>query len=556
MQCASAIIVLFFLALPVSAQQAAVAPPPVKQATVEGRVFKAATGEPLRKAWVTMWKVEGGKESYSATTDAGGNFLLKGVQPGRYRLRAWRNGYVSQELGQRLPNQSGTALTLTPDQRVKDVFFRLVPAAVISGRVYDEDGEPLVGVVVQAMRYTYMEGQRRPIPVAFAVTNDLGEYRLHGLLSGRYYVSANYRPGVGGAFEPGGASALASRSGPDLAYAPTYYPGTNDPARAVPIELHEAEESSGIDITFLPTTGVTVRGQVLNSITGQPGRRSFVVLTSRDPVVRNLLFMPTVVDDPQGRFEIHNVTPGSYFVTAQWNDGGKMYVGRQAIEVANADVEGLSVVIGAGLELRGRVRVEGDVPMDLADLQVWLKPSSDVPMSIPTAAVKSDGSFTFSNVTADLYRLLLRGLREDSYLKSATLSGDDILEAGLDLATGQAPGMLDIVVSASGGRLEGSVLCNQELLPGARVVLVPDASRRAHSELYKTVTTDQNGRFTLQGIVPGEYKLFAWQAIELGAYEDPDVLRAFEDKGIHVRIQEGARLSMQVEAIPSAEHLR
>ena len=73
--------------------------------------------------------------------------------------------------------------------------------------------------------------------------------------------------------------------------------------------------------------------------------------------------------------------------------------------------------------------------------------------------------------------------------------------------------------------------------------------------MYKTATTDQDGRFTLQGISPGEYKLFAWQAIEPGAYEDPDILKTVEDKGVQVSVQEGARLTIQLEAIPGVECL-
>src|SRR6266702_2625432 len=115
---------------------------------------------------------------------------------------------------------TGTILSLVPGQHVKDVLFRLVPAAVITGRVVDEDNEPLLGATVQALRYGYVRGQRQLVPAGEEQTNDLGEYRIHSMAPGRYYVSAVYGRG-------NFASVTTAASSTETeGYEAVFYPGT------------------------------------------------------------------------------------------------------------------------------------------------------------------------------------------------------------------------------------------------------------------------------------------------------------------------------------------
>ena len=125
-----------------------------------------------------------------------------------------------------------------------------------------------------------------------------------------------------------------------------------------------------------------------------------------------------------------------------------------------------------------------------------------------------------------------------------------MLESGLD-ATHAVTGSLEIVLSSNGGFVEGVVLnANDQPETGATVVLVPDEPRRGQSRRYKSVTTDQYGRFTIKAIPPGGYKLFAWEEIEDGAYENPDFLKTFEALGEPRTIREGSRESAQLKLIP------
>jgi hypothetical protein len=165
--------------------------------------------------------------------------------------------------------------------------------------------------------------------------------------------------------------------------------------------------------------------------------------------------------------------------------------------------------------------------------------------------VKADGSFLFPNVSDGEYRVDAWDLPEDCYLKSARLGGESVLETGLKVSSGQAAGSLEIVLSSPGGRVEGVVTKEGQPFGGGHVVLVPEASRRTQMRLFKLASTDQYGRFILRGIAPGEYKLFAWEELESGAYQDPDFLKRYEDQGETLRITENGRHAIQLKLIAS-----
>ncbi len=167
--------------------------------------------------------------------------------------------------------------------------------------------------------------------------------------------------------------------------------------------------------------------------------------------------------------------------------------------------------------------------------------------------MRQDGSFEIDQVGEGDYRVQLWELPEDVYLKSAQLAGEDVLDSGLRVSRKQPPGLLELVLSANGGRIDGGVMKDQQPFSGARVILIPEPSRRTLDRFYKETSTDQYGRFTLRGIVPGDYKLFAWETVEEGAYRSPDFLRSYEDRGQAVHVDEGSHLAEQLQLIPAGE---
>jgi len=126
-----------------------------------------------------------------------------------------------------------------------------------------------------------------------------------------------------------------------------------------------------------------------------------------------------------------------------------------------------------------------------------------------------------------------------------------VLTAGVTIDTKQAPGSLDIVISPNGANVDGAISKDHQPFQGATVAIVPDHPHRGEKRLFKSTTTDQNGHFTLQGLAPGDYKVFAWEKIEPGAYTSPEFLQPFENLGESVHITEGSHNSVQVDLIPA-----
>jgi len=161
-----------------------------------------------------------------------------------------------------------------------------------------------------------------------------------------------------------------------------------------------------------------------------------------------------------------------------------------------------------------------------------------------------DGTFTLKDVMAGEYMLSVVLLPPTDYIKQALYDGSDVLNGPL-LVTSSGPGTLTIVLSSKGGQITGTVV-DAKRLParGVQAVLVPD-EHRDRAELYKTAMTDDAGRITLTGIAPGNYKLFAWEALEPYAYYDPKVIERFEQQGTPVHVTETSTASVEVRMIPA-----
>ncbi len=244
-------------------------------AAIAGTVVKASTGEPLKKAQVVMNKEEEIRDEHPlyAITDATGHFSRERISPGRYNLEVRRAGYLTARYGQgQQPDRRGAVFTLAVGQKISDLLFRLQRTAVISGRVQDEDGEPVRDLNVEAFRRTIVGGKPKIKAQRPGSTNDLGEYRIFDLPPGRYLILASSTRGT-----------FFEDSGPN--YPATYFPGTTEIARASAIEVKSGDEVLGIDIVMAPRPSnqtFKIHGHVLNSIPGYTDGMAVVMAIPRD----------------------------------------------------------------------------------------------------------------------------------------------------------------------------------------------------------------------------------------------------------------------------------
>jgi protocatechuate 3,4-dioxygenase beta subunit len=548
MKVLSLLVLILMLARSVTAQAAKATPAPSKdQCSVAGMVVKLAGSEPLRKARVRLQSLEDRTHAISTATDAGGRFELKGIEPGRYSLTVSRVGFVTQTYGQKKTDDPGAALTLHAREEIKDLLFRLVPSAVIAGRILDEDGEPIPSAIVSGLREVYSEGKRSLSTSSVVGTNDLGEYRLFGLQPGRYFVNAVNRGS--GQFREGQEDSDVHQQG----YAKMYYPGTPDAAKASFIAIKAGEEIPSVDILMRQVLVYRIRGNVYNQITHRPGTGMSIFLTSKENRLElNVGQYEVTAEKQDGSFEVPDVLPGPYTLTALWFDEGKSYQAHVSVEVGNADVDGVAVTIAQGASINGRIIWDGQPSLDKEELSVAAS-SADLTFNLyDFARVNAGNSFTLKNVGEGTYRAVVTGQSKDCYIKDVQYGGSSALEDGFAVGRG-SPASLEITISPHGARIQGTV-ADADGLPavGVWVTLVPDAARRTQYRLYKMQTTDQHGRFDLRGIAPGEYKLFSWEDVELGAWQDAEFLKPFEDKGEKISVQEGNTKSVALTSIKTA----
>jgi len=535
-------------------------------ATIGGIVTKDPGSEPIKKALIELIaENQSDAGNYTALTGADGNFRIEDIVPGRYRLFVERTGY--QEVDKHRRRAEGRALTLAAGQELKDIVIRLQAAAVVEGRITDEDGDPMAEAQVAVLRQSFVAGRSQWEQVGAERTNDIGEYRIPGLTAGSYFVSVTPPPNFRSLIEtssnaapaaPPHDSTFAADKPAAAAYQTTYYPGTGDRAQAAHIELHAGDDFP-VNLSLMPSPSVSIRGSVVNLPSGSSAA---IMLRSKD---FNLVLNGAEVHK-DGSFEIRDVSPGAYTIFATIENTAVPMVARQSLQVASANVESLRLVPQAGGAIRGRLRMEsnGNSRPDPSQMFLLLRSADgdDDALSSLTSAegsstvaqVKADGSFEWKNIPAGHYFIQISdaSAMPDWFLKSVAAAGRDIADSGISVSDGTTA--LDLVASANGAVVEGVVDSQKgEPIAEAVVVAVPEARLRSHPDRFRKAISDQQGRFTLTGLPPGDYTLFAWESIEGDAYCNSEFLKSFEGQGKSLHLNERDRVSMRLKGIPAME---
>jgi hypothetical protein len=506
--------------------------------TISGRVVTAAEAAPLKSARVVLVperKTTGNPQVYSAMSDDDGKFHIKGVPAGRYRFFASHNGYVDQQF-QSAGVDKGGVLALRAGEEVKDVLFRMTLAAVITGRVDDEDGEPMANIQVLALQRPSEEEREdnpwlRHTELSAATggqTDDRGQYRLFGLKPGEYYIRAidQFMPTT---MTMGTASddwALHESLGSQ--YAPVYYPGVNQVGQAEAVLVRPGEEGEA-DFILRRVRTVEVSGKVVG-VDGKSAIDCYVELieTPATEFSLNLNASP----DSKGEFKIRGVPPGSYMLIAEETASDeRRHRAREKIEVGEDNLESVTLFLGRGTTVSGQVTVQaGTVSIERLSVSLF---SPDEIFPGGWSRVKKDGSFEILDVSDGSFIFDLNGLEEGHYLRSARVGRDDILTNGLQIEKGQTAGAIQVIVSKSTAQLEGAVTQNGAAVVTARVRVSPLPETPYNRARAQSTRTDQSGHFMLAAIAPGRYKVvakFSGQNKAKPAMSDPQTVDISENE--------------------------
>ena len=516
-------------------------------AVLRGQIVAADSGTPIRRAQVRVSGV-GLRDARVTTTDAQGRFEVRELAAGRYTLTASKGGFVTLQYGQRRPGESGTPLEIGDAQTLDKLIIGLPRGSVISGRITDEFGEPVVNAAVTAWRYAFVGGTRRLVRAgARDTTDDQGLYRLFGLAPGDYLVSGVLRTGE------------VTDAGDDLSgFAPTYFPGTPNSTEAQRVRVALSQEQGGISFGLLATRLVRVWGQVI-SATGTAHWGGMVMLSGANgaEAQRGPGFLQGGSGgriEGDGSFYIANVAPGRYQLQARAGDRQNGEFARMDLTVGLEDVAGLMVVTAPAGRIQGTVVTDtGDpLPAGAGGVQVVARPAvPDLPIAGPAGAgggqarVGADGAFDLGNVTDS--RLLRVNAPSGWALRAVRSNGNDVTDVPLDVAPGQVLTGVEVVITKKLSHAEGAVLdARKQPVLDATVVLFPinENLRGVQSRFIRSARPDQEGRFRLSALPPGEYLAIAVQGLEDGQDSDPEFLAAVEDQAIRVTIEDGETKSV------------
>ena len=519
--------------------------------SIKGRVVAVDNGQGMGKVTLSLIPAERREEGRPVTvrTTPDGNFEFKQVAPGRYRLFASRNGYARQGYGQKPGSESdlasATPLDVRSGETLNNINLSLLRGGAIEGRVVDQDGEPAARIQVSLIRARYVQGRRVLQPAGSDQTDDRGQFRIYDIPPGTYYLMAT--PRVFGMTDENRA-----------VYPPIYFPGVLDPQEAGKVKMVAGGELRGYDLTLFETTGYQITGRV-TSPDGQPPRRVFV---TAHKVPSSGLTQPSSAQGTgaQGEFTLRGLIPGSYRLVAQERREDRFLTGSTVVEIGNQDVAGVALALGNGAELQGRVAWEGQKqPGNLTTLRVTAIPLGDTPGSgfrargSAGANLQDDGTFVLKDLVEGPARIVLSQPPGGAYVKSIRAQGKDVTDSPLDLHSGDRIQGVEVVIATDGAQLSGSVKegTNGPAVPSASILLFPaDAQLIGPNSRYiRTAKSGQQGEFSLQGLVPGEYKLCAVLDHESGAEFDPEYLQSLDRVSKAVTLSAGQATSETLEAV-------
>ncbi|MBS1829535.1 MAG: carboxypeptidase regulatory-like domain-containing protein [Acidobacteria bacterium] len=512
---------------------AVVADPNAKPGRVEGRVVNAKTGEPMRKATVSLGG--GGPRGGSpraVMTEADGRFVFEAVEPGSYQLAAERTGYLRATYSASKSSRS-TGVSVASGQSVTGLELKMMPHGVLAGKIVDADGEPLQGVQISAIRVNSLGGKLRAAPVEFGSTNDLGEYRVYRLPAGRYYLMAS-RSRRAGPEEKG-------RDGLRESYVDTYFPGATEMSGATVLELGAGQELGGLTFPLRRTPVYRVSGKVVNQPAGVRMTSLRVFLRGGDRDTLQMVgpgLSGGVRED--GRFAIDGVQPGQYVLSSLAMDREPVNLGSLRLTVGTSDVDEVTFPLGEPVTVTGTVRMESGELLAAGSARVQLAVTNPMFGARKETQLKADGTFRIERASRETAYVTIAGLAAGNWIKSVKMGGQELALGLVDLGSGGGLMQLEVVVSDRVGVVEGVVSVDGKAASEGMVTLAPEPYPVGRADLVRTATIGEDGGFRLDGVPPGDYRVYAWEAMEREMYTDPELLKKFEAASVKVSVKENA----------------
>ncbi|HZN06590.1 MAG TPA: carboxypeptidase-like regulatory domain-containing protein [Pyrinomonadaceae bacterium] len=484
-----------------------------KTGNISGRVVNES-GQPLANAnvWVRP-ATSDGLPVTNATTNRDGVFKFNGLERGPYTVNASMPAYIAKS------PEPGRPVQAAEDS----VTFVLMKGGVITGTVINAKGDPIVAIGVRAEMIIDESGRHTSAYVYEGVTDDRGVYRVYGLPSGTYIVSADGAAN----YSPTGVNAFAIDT-------PTYAPSSNREA-ADEISVRVGEETSTVDIRYRGERGSTITGTVKGTRT--PDRGFSVSLTS---LVEKGPQWDNYFQDAKGEFAFEGIPDGDYLLvaTAHWNDRDRGQSEPMVLSVRGSDVEGIEITATPLASISGTVvlkELKEPAPecTDKRAPQPWetnvtawhrvtqsgKKKQQFVWRSRGSESPNAQGNLTLRDLTAADYYFGVRLPPQQWYLQSiafvpSTPGGQpaDATRSWTTLKPGDQLSGLTFTLARGAALVRGEItLAEGQTLPAKlSVYLVPAEAAHAEEPLrYFASPVSTAGGFYLNNVAPGRYWILA-----------------------------------------------
>lgn len=438
-----------------------------------------------------------------ARTNQDGRYEFARLAPATYRVVAapeMSNArYVSPT--QPGPGMSfGKPIELVDGQKAQAPEIRLLRAGVITGRVVDENGEPMAYVRVNPL-LRMGGGEPRQIGMSMMATDDLGRFRLFGLRAGEYFLMA----------EPQFFGPPQER----VAHLPTYHPSSLTLAEAIPIRLRAGEEIGDLEIRLATGRTYTVSGSIMTS-RGQPFSRRHGYPNFVEPMAGGSRSSGVELNE-DGTFVVKGVKPGTYWIEVRPQMRGpdddipaEAEFGHADVIVSDADVEGVTLVTQPGATVSGEIAFDEPRPESSQPLYVTGMPASGRMMMAPSgrAQVAPDGTFTLRGLYRPIYIRVFGP--PGVHLASVSLSGQDITDTPTEFKPGKTVKLL-ITVATRLSELSGQVRTWQGKPAGAVVFMFGEDRGlwSPHATTTKYAPASEKGDYRIAGLRPGRYFVLA-----------------------------------------------
>jgi hypothetical protein len=513
-------------------------------AVISGTVVEASTGEPVRKAIVTLTLQGAPRRWARARTDSSGQFTFAGLPAGQYDLgatmqgvgTAWGSGAILllDTGGDYIVPQSYAAYYGTTGAgkipeliSIKEGEIRgglkllFIRPGNITGHIFEPGGHPAANVIV-----TVLSGKRAQVNLRRDITNDSGEYQFIGLDPGDYYLLAT--PQSQGVRSQGNGNGLLT---------PQYYGGSREWKDSTVLHVRGGESLTGADFHLRAEQPHTIHGH----LTGVP-----VLAPEREEVLIRLGSQAYLAHGPDYSFDFSNLLEGVYRVEARINVGGQAWAASQSVDTRAAG-DNVILPLAPPMDIKGQLRIEGEAERTKSNFGVRLvhENSNDAPIAGQPGA---DGGFILKQVLAGEWVLNVDKLPEDAFLKSASLGDQDVRFKPFTIGLGSI-GPLNVVISTRTAQLAGGVEAGSGDPKRAGIVLAPIGPFHDLARFYYVAVSDDSGKFQFAHVAPGKYRIFALENMAPQPFRNPDAADQLGDLGTEIELMEGAELTVHPKLI-------